>query len=174
MGSFDRMCQFGVKFPPWFAMQLDKLGLSDSHKLRKTILRLCVPAMHAKTHGARCQWLNGQFAVVGTGLFQGEVPEVFNKTVRLHQLILREQKLMAHRTYVNALIHEMNMERQMELCEVLDLKQANTWLTLARTTTQLQELRATWPDANEQDWSVQLREAALAAGQDEVDGRAGA
>ena len=171
--GFDNMCGLAVKLPRWWELQCDACQLSDTHRLRTTTQRLCVPAMHAKGHCARCQWLNAQYRVAGTGLFQGEVAEVFHSSLRLHNTNFRDQRLMAYRANLNGLIHDIAVRQQAELCTVLAKKEANAWLTYGRTSTQLSDLRKLWPTANEVSWSGQLRESALAAGQDEIAGRAG-
>ena len=103
----------------------------------------------------------------------GEVTEVVNRTLRTHHTNVRGLQLMSWRTNTDAILHEISEDQISDLCEVADEKNANAMLTLAKTSSELQNLRSLWPDANEAGWSEQLRDAAHSAAEEEKRGRAG-
>ena len=167
------MCKFAVKWIPFFELHTRHLG--NDHPLRRMLQRLCVPAMHVQGHCATCQWLNGQFRRAGTGMFFGEVNEVWNRTIRMYHTNFRNQKRGTFRSNAEALIHAINIKQVRKSCEIMDSKAAHAMAMIAKYSAKLDIFSTLYPQCIDKvvEWSSQLRDAAKAALAEERAGRAG-
>ena len=94
--------------------------------------------------------------------------------VALYHSIFRHLILWAYRGNLDALIHGMTAQQQLDLVTVVYEKIKHAAATAIRVSTQLADLRAIFPQANENSWGQQIRDGAKGASAEGIESRKGA
>ena len=112
----------------------------------------------------------------GWYMFQGVTVsvETYNGELRNYHTNFRRQKLWAYRGNLDALSHDRPSQQQLMLVSVLHYKIMHAHATIAQVSTQLADLRAIFPQANENSWGRQIRDGAKSTSAEGIESRKGA